>query len=135
MILKSFFQIKPGSIAKYDYEYKREGTCNIFVAIEPKAGKHHIKVTNRRSRVDFALFMKWLVEIKYKKAKKIRIVLDNLNTHFEKSFYETFSKKESKHLLNRIQFIYTPKHASWLNMAEIEINIVMLQGKSDKSTF
>jgi hypothetical protein len=116
--------LKPGRIAKYDYEYRRNGTCNIFVAIEPKAGKHHIKVTDRRTKKDFALFIKWLIEDKYKKAIKIRIVLDNLNTHFEKSFHETFSKKESKHLLKRIQFVYTPKHASWLNMAEIEINIM-----------
>jgi len=116
--------IKPGRIAKYDYEYRRKGTCNIFVAIEPKAGKHHIKVTDRRTKKDFALFVKWLIEDRYNKATKIRIVLDNLNTHFEKSFHETFSKKESKYLLNKIQLLYTPKHASWLNMAEIEINIM-----------
>lgn len=116
--------LKPGSVAKYDYEYKRNGTCNIFVAVEPKAGKHYIKITDKRRRQDFAQFMKWLIENKYKKAKKVRIVMDNLNTHFEKSFYETFSKQESKRILKRIQFVYTPKHASWLNMAEIEINMM-----------
>lgn len=116
--------LKPGSVAKYDYEYKRNGTCNIFVAVEPKAGKHYIKVTDQRRRQDFAQFMKWMIENKYKKAKKVRMVMDNLNTHFEKSFYETFSKQESKRILKKIQFVYTPKHASWLNMAEIEINMM-----------
>ena len=116
--------LKPGSIAKYDYEYKRNGTCNIFVAVEPKAGKHFIKVTEQRTCADFALFIQWLVDKKYKRAKRIRIVLDNLNTHFEKSLYETFSKQESRRILKRIRFIYTPKHASWLNMAEIEINMM-----------
>lgn len=116
--------MKPGSVKKYDYEYKRNGTCNIFVAVEPKAGKHHIQVTDHRNRQDFAQFMKWLIVKKYKKVKKIKMVLDNLNTHFKKSFYETFSKQECSRLLKRITFIYTPKHASWLNMAEIEINLL-----------
>jgi len=116
--------MKPGSLMKYDYEYRRHGTCNIFVAVEPKAGKHHIKVTDTRTRTDFARFMKWLIVTKYRKAKRIMMVLDNLNTHFAKSFYETFSKDECERLLKRIKFIYTPKHASWLNMAEIEINLL-----------
>lgn len=116
--------LKPGSIAKYDYEYKRNGTCNIFAAVEPKAGRHFIKVTGQLTRQDFARFIRWLVDKKYRHAKTIRIVMDNLNTHFEKSFYETFSKQESRRILKRIQFVYTPKHASWLNMAEIEINMI-----------
>ncbi len=116
--------LKPGGVLKVDYEYKRNGTCNIFVAVEPKAGKHHIKVTDYRKREDFAVFMKWLIEERYSDATKVRIVLDNLNTHFEKSLYETFTKREAKKLLKKIQFVYTPKHASWLNMAEIEINIM-----------
>ena len=116
--------LKPRSIAKYDYEYKRNGTCNIFVAVEPKAGKHYIKVTDRRAREDFALCIKWLVMEQYKDAKKVYIVLDNLNTHFKKSIITTFSKKEASQLLKRVKFIYTPKHASWLNMAEIEINMM-----------
>jgi hypothetical protein len=113
-----------GHVKKYDYEYRRNGTCNIFVAVEPKAGNHFIKVTDQRTRKDFAIFMKWLITEKYAKAKKIMMVLDNLNTHFKKSFYETFSKKECAMLLKKIKFIYTPKHASWLNMAEIEINLL-----------
>ena len=116
--------MKPGSLMKYDYEYRRHGTCNIFVAVEPKAGKHHIKVTDTRTRTDFARFMKWLIVTKYRKAKRIMMVLDNLNTHFAQSFYETFPIDECERLLKRIKFIYTPKHASWLKMAEIEINLL-----------
>jgi len=116
--------LKPGSPLKYDYEYARHGTCNIFAAVEPKAGRHFIKVTDRRTKGDFAIFIRELVEKEYKGALQVRIVLDNLNTHFEKSFYETFSKEEAKSLLKKVQFIYTPKHASWLNMAEIEINMM-----------
>jgi hypothetical protein len=116
--------MKPGSVAKHDYEYKRNGTKNIFVAVEPKAGKRTITITKTRKKQDFATFVRDLVENEYKQAKEIRIVLDNLNTHFEKSFYETFSEVEAKHLLDKITFCYTPKHGSWLNMAEIEINMM-----------
>lgn len=116
--------MKPGSVKKYDYEYRRNGTCNIFVAVEPKAGNHHLQVTDTRTREDFAMFIKMLIDKKYKKATKVLIVLDNLNTHFEKSFYETFTKKECTRLLKRLEFVYTPKHASWLNIAEIEINLL-----------
>jgi hypothetical protein len=116
--------LKPGRTAKHDYEYIRHGTCNIFAAVEPKAGRHFIKVTDQRTKSDFAVFIRDMVEKEYKEAIKVQIVLDNLNTHFEKSFYETFSEKETKRLLKKIQFVYTPKHASWLNMAEIEINML-----------
>ncbi len=116
--------MKPGSLKKVDYEYKRNGTCNIFVAIEPKAGNHHIVVTDTRTRKDFALYMKGLITGPYAAAKRIYIVLDNLNTHFKKSFFETFPIKEAQQLLKRVRFVYTPKHASWLNMAEIEINLL-----------
>jgi hypothetical protein len=116
--------MKPGSPEKYDYEYKRNGTCNIFTAVEPKAGKHYAKVTDYRKRKHFAIFMKWLILTKYRKAKKVMIVLDNLNTHFVKSFQETFSPKIATKILKKVSFIYTPKHASWLNIAEIEINMM-----------
>lgn len=116
--------LKEGSTAKYDYEYKRKGTGNIFVAVEAKAGKHFLSVTERRTKKDFAYFIKELVDDIYHKSTKIKLVLDNLNTHFKKSFYETFPKVEAKRILSRIEFYYTPKHASWLNMAEIEINIL-----------
>lgn len=116
--------MKPGSGAKHDYEYKRNGTRNIFVAVEPKAGKRTITVTKTRKKNDFANFVRALLKGQYQQAKEVRIVLDNLNTHFEKSFYETFSKKEAKEILDQIIFYYTPKHGSWLNMAEIEINVM-----------
>lgn len=116
--------MKPGSPAKYDYEYKRNGTRNIFVSVAPLEGKRTIKVTKSRKKSDFAHFIKELVDKDYPNAKKIRLVLDNLNTHFPSSFYETFTKKEADRILGKIEFYYTPKHGSWLNMAEIEINIM-----------
>ena len=116
--------MKPGSPEKYDYEYIRNGTCNIFTAVEPKAGKHHIKVTDHRKRIDFAYFMRWLILTRYKSAKKVKIVLDNLNTHFVRSFQETFSPEIVDRIMKKTTFVYTPKHASWLNMAEIEINMM-----------
>ena len=122
--VRGILPLKPGSRAKYDYEYKRNGTVNIFVAVEPLAGRRKITVTNNRKKKDFAYFVKELVEKDYKGAKMIRLVLDNLNTHFASSFYETFTKRESKKILNKIEFHYTPKHGSWLNMAEIEINVM-----------
>lgn len=118
--------MKPGCLQKYDYEYIRHGKANIFVAVEPKAGKRITQVTDRRTKQDFALFAKKIVEI-YSNAIKIRIVLDNLNTHVESSLYETFDKPEAERILNKIEFHYTPKHASWLNVAEIEISIMDTQ--------
>ena len=117
---------------KVDYEYKRNGTRNIFCAVEPKGGKRKITVTLRRTKVDFAKFVTGLATIEYKHAKKVHIVCDNLNTHFEASFFETFTKTEAVAILARIQFHYTPKHASWLDMAEIELSILSrtaLQGR------
>ncbi|CAN5237254.1 hypothetical protein BH20BAC1_BH20BAC1_06080 [soil metagenome] len=117
-------EAKPGKLEKYDYEYKRKGTCNIFVAVEPKGGKRFVKVTDKRTKKDFAFFVEDLVEKHFPKADYIQLVLDNLNTHFEGSLIETFGKRKAARLLKKIKFIYTPKHASWLNMAEIEINIM-----------
>lgn len=117
-------RMSEGKVEKVDYEYKRNGTRNIFVAVEPKAGKHFIKVTRARAKADFAKFIAKLVDDIYPHAEKIIVVLDNLNTHFVKSFYETFSKQKADKLLERVEFYYTPKHASWLNMAEIEISML-----------
>jgi hypothetical protein len=114
---------KPGSPEKYDYEYKRKGTCNIFMAVEPKAGKRFVEVTDTRTKADFAYFIEQLVK-QFPKAVFIQLVLDNLNTHFEGSLLETFGKVKTNKLMKKIRFIHTPKHASWLNMAEIEINIM-----------
>lgn len=115
---------KPGKPEKYDYEYKRKGTCNIFVAVAPKAGKRVIKVTETRTKEDFAYFVEDLIKKHFPKAACIQLVLDNLNTHFAGSLIETFGKRKATRLQKNIRFIYTPKHASWLNMAEIEINIM-----------
>jgi len=115
---------KPGSPMKYDYEYTRNGTRNIFMAVEPKGGRRVVEVTKRRTRCDFARFIKRLVDEKYPCAEKLQLVVDNLNTHFEKSFTGTFPRKEADRILGMVEFHYTPKHASWLNMAEIEINVM-----------
>ena len=122
--LRKAIPLKPGSLEKYDYEYKRNGTRNIFVAVEALAGKRRIKVTHTRKKGDFAHFIKEVIDQDYPQAKKVRLVLDNLNTHFSSSFYETFSKEEADRILGKIDFHYTPKHGSWLNMAEIEINMM-----------
>jgi len=102
--------MKPGSPEKHDYEYTRSGTANIFVAVEFKAGKRVTQVTERRTMKDFALFVKMLVD-EYPNVELIRLVTDNLNTHKEKAFYETFSKDEAERILSKIEFHYTPKHA------------------------
>lgn len=116
--------MKPGSPEKYDYEYIRNGTANIFMAVEFKAGKRVTQVTERRTMTDFAQFMKALVIDEYSETEVVRVVADNLNIHKEKSFYETFSEDEAEKILEKIEFHYTPKHASWLNAAEIEISVM-----------
>jgi DDE superfamily endonuclease len=115
---------RPGKPEKFDYEYKRKGTCNIFVAVVPKAGIRIVKVTDTRTKADFAYFIKDLIEQHFGKAECIQLVLDNLNIHFAGSLIETFGKRTANRLLKKIRFIYTPKHGSWLNMAEIEINVM-----------
>jgi hypothetical protein len=117
----------PGRPEKYDYEYVRNGTANIFMAVEFKAGKRVTQVTERRTMKDYALFVKMLVDKEYRDVKVIRLITDNLNTHKEKAFYETFSKDEAERILNKVEFHYTPKHASWLNAAEIEINVMDIE--------
>jgi DDE superfamily endonuclease len=107
---------KPGKLEKYDYEYKRKGTCNIFLAVAPKAGMRIVKVTDTRTKEDFAYFIEDLVEKHFRKTNYIQLVLDNLNTHFEGSLVETFGKRKATRLLKKVKFIYTPKHGSWLNM-------------------
>lgn len=116
--------MRANRVERIDSEYKRNGTRNIFVAVEPKAGVHSTSVTARRTKQDFALFIKYLLTEIYGGVEKVCLVLDNLNTHFSKSFYETFPPEEATALLERIEFYYTPKHGSWLNMAEIEIGIL-----------
>lgn len=115
---------KPGVPAKLDYEYKRAGTRNVFVAVEPKGRRRVVEVTERRAKTDFVSFVKRLLEHVYRRAQKVHLVLDNLNTHFRSCFEEVLGRKAAARLLRRVEFHYTPKHASWLNMAEIEIGIL-----------
>lgn len=117
---------QPGRTAVKDYEYVRKGTANIFVAVEPKAGERHTDVTERRTRTDYAAFVKQL-DKRYPDADTIHLVQDNLNTHTADSLIIAFGKKEAERLMRRLRFHYTPKHASWLNMAEIEISALSRQ--------
>jgi hypothetical protein len=110
-----------------DYEYERRGVCSEFVFCEPLAGWRHVKVTERRTKKDWAECIRELVDVHYPHARKIRLVLDNLNTHTGSSLYEAFAPAEARRLLEKLEFHYTPKHASWLNMAEIEISIMNRQ--------
>jgi hypothetical protein len=115
------------SAAKVDYEYIRHGTTNLFVAVEPKAGQRIVSVTAHRGKVDFVAFVGDLLTTAYAKARRVHLVLDNLNIHFRKCFDDVLGKRAATKLLRRVQFHYTPKHASWLNMAEIEIGILNRQ--------
>jgi hypothetical protein len=116
-----------GHPRRYDYTYEREGTRNLFVFCEPQAGWRHIAVTVHRTKVDFAQQMQWLVDERYPEAEVIRVVLDNLNTHKPASLYEAFAPAEARRLAKKLEFHYTPKHGSWLNMAEIELSILARQ--------
>ncbi len=118
---------KPGHDAKEDYEYERCGVANIFMANEPLAGKRYVKVTERKTKTDWAAFIKEIADKHYPLAQKIRLVMDNLATHKPAALYEAFPPEEAKRIWDRFEFIYTPKHGSWLNMAEIELNVLMGQ--------
>lgn len=114
---------RPGQVKRYDYEYKRNGTRNLFMFCEPLRGWRHIEVTERRTACDFAHQMRWLVDEVYQDAEVVRVVLDNLNTHKFGSLYETFDPDEARRIGKRLEFHYTPKHGSWLNIAEIELSV------------
>lgn len=124
---RSGLPIKPGAPAKDDYEYVRAGTCNVFVALEPKGKRRVLRVTQQRTKPEFVAFVQRLLERTYSSARKVHLVLDNLNTHFRSSFEQVLGCVAAAALLRRVQFHYTPKHASWLNMAEIEISILERQ--------
>jgi hypothetical protein len=119
--------VQPGQPQRVDYEYKREGVADLFMFFEPLTGKRFVKVTDQRTRKDWALTMQELADEIYPQADKIVIVMDNLNTHSPVSFYETFAPEEARRLINRFEFHYTPKHGSWLNMAEIELGVIIRQ--------
>ena len=113
----------PGRVARHDYEYRRCGVCNIFLACEPLAGKRMVRVTERKTKQDWACFLEEIAD-RYESAEKITLVMDNLNTHEPGALYETFQPEKAKELWDRFEFVYTPKHGSWLNMAEIELNVL-----------
>jgi len=114
---------KPGRRERYDYEYKRNGVRNLHVFFEPLTGQRRVKITSRRRRQEFAECMRWLVDEVHPEAKTIRVVLDNLNTHKPASLYVAFPPAEALRILKKLEFHFTPKHGSWLNMAEIELSV------------
>ena len=116
--------MRPGMAVRQDYEYERIGTCNLFVAVEPKGGRRTVLVTDHRAKSDFVAFVRYLLEQVYATARRVHLVLDNLNTHFRKCFEDELGIKKARALLRRVVFHYTPIHASWLNMAEIEIGVL-----------
>ena len=124
--------MKKGKPKREDNEYEREGTCSIFVACEPLAGKRYLKVTERRTKKDWAEFMQEVIDVEYQDAEKIILVMDNLNTHVLSSFYEAFDAPTARSLVEKVEIHYTPKHGSWLNMAETELSILARQCLSDR---
>jgi len=116
--------VKPGEVLREDYEYVRNGVANVFMFFAPLEGKRHVKVTQRRTKKDWALVVRKLVDQMYPRAEKIVLVMDNLNTHTPASLYEAFAPAEAKRIADKLEIHYTPKHGSWLNMAEIELGIL-----------
>ncbi len=119
--------IEPGQAPCYDYEYERNGVCNLFMFVEPLAGWRHVEVTEQRTAIDYAQQMKYLVDERNPVAIKIVIVQDQLNTHVPASLYKAYEPAEAKRILEKLEFHYTPKHGSWLNMAEIELSVLNRQ--------
>lgn len=115
---------KPGYPARIDDEYVRNGVVQIFMEVEPLGSKRHVAITKRRTRKDWAQQIKQMLDKRYSKAIKVRLVMDNLNTHNVASLYEAFTPQEARRLANRLDIHYTPKHGSWLNMAEIELSVL-----------
>jgi len=118
---------KPRQVKRVDYEYARQGVCNLFILCEPLQGWRQVNLTQRRTKRDWALCIRELLEVHYPQVSRLCLVLDNLNTHTGSSLYEVFPPAEARRLLDRLEFHYTPKHASWLNMAEIEIGVLNRQ--------
>ena len=117
----------PGTVARYDTEYERNGVSNVFMFFEPLQGKRHVEVTDQRTAVDWAHQIRDLVDVHYPHAERITLVMDNLNTHTGASLYKAFEPKEARRILEKLEIHYTPKHGSWLNMAEIELSILSRQ--------
>jgi hypothetical protein len=121
---RSAVAAEPGIPARYDYEYERNGVCNLFMFYEPFGGKRYVSITDHRAKVDWALQIKELLANHYSSARKVILVMDNLNTHTGASLYEAFPPSEARRLLERLEIHYTPKHGSWLNIAEIELRVL-----------
>ena len=119
--------VAPTMPMRYDYEYKRNGTCNLFVFFQPLLGWRHLKITEHRTSIDFALAMRDLVDIHFPNASLIRVIFDNLSTHTPAALYQAFAPEEARRILKKLEFHYTPTHASWLNMVEIEISVLKEQ--------
>jgi transposase len=118
---------RAGDVEKYDYEYERNGVSNLFMVSAPLIGWRHVKVTDRHTCHDWALLMREIIDVHFPNAKRVVVVMDNLNTHKPSSLYKAFPASEAKRILDRLEFHYTPKHGSWLNMAEIEFGILQRQ--------
>ena len=118
---------QPGQLERYDYQYERNGVANLFMFFEPLTGWRHVEVTDQRTAVDYAHQMKYLVDERYPMADKIGVIQDQLNTHVKASLYKAFPPEEAKRILDKLEFHYTPKHGSWLNMAEIELSVLNRQ--------
>lgn len=118
---------QPGHVAKYDYEYERNGTSNLFICFAPLEGWRQVKVTDQRTMIDFAHCMRDLVDVHFPEAEKIVLVMDNLNTHTLASLYTAFAPAEARRIIDKLEIHYTPKHGSWLNMAEIELSVLHRQ--------
>ncbi len=118
---------RAGAVERFDYEYQRNGVRNLFLFCEPKRGWRHVAVTEQRTMLDFAEQMKWLVDVGFAEAERVRVVMDNLNTHKAASLYERFTPEDARRILRKLEFHYTPKHGSWLNIAEIELSVFTRQ--------
>ena len=118
---------RPGQPERFDYEYERNGTANVFMFCEPLAGRRRVAVTARRTRCDWAEQIRALLDVQYVRAERVTLVMDNLNTHSLASLYEAFEPAEARRLIERLEMVYTPKHGSWLNMAEIELGVLSRQ--------
>jgi len=123
---------RPGEVERCDYEYVRNGTANLFLMVEPLGDWRQVNVTARRTKVDFAMQMKELVEVHYPDAERITLVMDNLNTHRMSCLYEAFAPTEARRLIEKIEVVHTPKHGSWLNMAECELSVLEKQALGER---
>ena len=124
---RSPIQCKKGQPLRYDFEYERNGTANVFLFVEPLKGWRRVEATERRTRIDWAHQIKRLIDVDYKRAERITLVMDNLNTHSPASLYEAFEPTQARRLLEKLEIVHTPKHGSWLNVAEVELAVLEKQ--------